>query len=380
MTHVGFIAPADPRDVRSWSGVPHFAFKALSKHVDRLTYIDTGSLEWIPRLTTYARYSERLFGRRFVPGHFQPQLRRAARRAQASVGQHQFDAVVVMNSDSLLAYLDLDVPVVHNSDATFAAITGYYPEYSRLWGWSQRHGATLARKALSKATLCSFPSEWAAQSAAEDYGVPESKISVIPYGANLPEPPSRDLVLAKDPPACCQFLFIGRDWKRKGGQTAFEAMEILLSRGIDARMVAVGCEPTVTHERLRVIPFLNKQVPEDLETYLGLWRDSAFLFMPSHQETFGAIYSEAAANGLPVIARDTGGVSGCVESGVSGLLLPKAASAVEYADAIQALWSDRDAYHRLVVGARDRFESSLNWDAWATDIARLVRTAVGVGS
>ena len=200
---------------------------------------------------------------------------------------------------------------------------------------------------------------------------------MIPYGANLSDPPQRADVLDRAMPQKCQFLFIGRDWQRKGGDIAFQTMLELLEQGCDVEMVAVGCEPGVSHERLRVIPFLNKQVPEDLQTYEDLWRSAAFLFMPSRQETFGAIYSEAAANGLPVVACDTGGVSGCVQHGVSGILLTEEATPTDYASEVRSLWSNPAAYRRLVVGARDRFESVLNWDAWANQIARLVRTAVG---
>ncbi|MEO0949423.1 MAG: glycosyltransferase family 4 protein [Cyanobacteria bacterium J06641_5] len=225
--------------------------------------------------------------------------------------------------------------------------------------------------------VCSFSSQWAANSAIQDYGTDPNKVRVIPYGANLFSPPSAEQALDRERlRSSCQLLFIGRKWDRKGGPMVFSAFMELLRRGVDANLVVVGCDPGHTHEKLEVISFLNKQVPEDLERYLKLWRESAFLFMPSQQETFGAIYSEAAANGVPVIARDTGGISSCVKHGVSGCLLPEDADATAYADVIEKLWADPEQYDSYVRGARARFEQTLNWDAWAEQIISIISTIV----
>ena len=218
-----------------------------------------------------------------------------------------------------------------------------------------------------------YPSHWAARSAIEDYGADPAKVHVVPYGANLANPPADSEVLeCARSRARCQLLFMGREWQRKGGETVFAALLDLIERGIDANLVVVGCDPGVTHDKVEVVPFLNKQIPEDLERYLGLWRQSAFLFMPSRQETFGAIFAEAAANALPVISRRTGGIPDAVEHGVSGYVLPEEASPGDYADVIEQIWKDPAKYQALAQGARGRFERVLNWDAWADRTTALI--------
>ena len=131
-------------------------------------------------------------------------------------------------------------------------------------------------------------------------------------------------------------------------------------------------------EHLTVRSFLNKQVPEQAALYDDLWRTSAFLFMPTRADTFGAVYCEAAAKGVPAIATDTGGVGDAVADGVSGRLLALDAGSAEYADVIEAICADKASYLYLVSGARRRFESDLNWNVWGDRTAALVADLLGV--
>ena len=95
----------------------------------------------------------------------------------------------------------------------------------------------------------------------------------------------------------------------------------------DADMGATGpgLQPA-TQKRFDDVP-LPIGVTEDLERYRSLWREATFLFMPSRAETFGAVYAEAAANGVPSIALDIGGVGDAVVDGENGRLLPRESDA-----------------------------------------------------
>jgi len=190
-------------------------------------------------------------------------------------------------------------------------------------------------------------------------------------GANLQSPPNRIDATNIAERQKCQLLFVGTDWQQKGGDIAFETMLELVKRGIDANLV-VGCTPPTSHERITIYPFLNKQIPDQLATYQSLWRESAFLCQPTRGETFGAIYAEAAASGLPAITTNTGGVADAVAQGQSGFLLPMAARGNAYADTIQSIWQDQDEYRQLVISSRDRFDAVLNWNAWGDRIEHLI--------
>lgn len=373
---IGFLAPGNPKDVRSYSGVPFFALGALERQDCDAVVIDAGDQSWSSLTQKINNVSYRLSGRRVLAAELHFRRKASARRAQQQIGAANLDALVCLNVDFLIPLLRPGVPIIHNSDATFEAIVNYYPSYANFWKPARARANALSQAALDLAARCSFPSDWAARSARDDYGIASDKVSVIPYGANLTEAPGPDAAAKRRVGSACKLLFIGGAWERKGGPVAFDIMKGLRAQGVDASLTVVGADPGVTHPHLHRHGFLNKQNPDELAIYQALWREASFLCMPSEAETFGAIYSEAAAHGLPVIARDTGGVSGCVKHETSGLLFAPDVSSSEIVDKILQTWRDDATYRGLVTGARARFESRLNWDAWARDILDLALSAV----
>ncbi len=373
---IGFLGPGDPKDVRSYSGVPYFTHAALVRQGADLVTIDAGDQMNAPVSDKINNISRRLMGRTVLASEHVLARRLNAARANAQIRKAKLDALICLNVDFLIPMLTRRVPLVHNSDTTFAAIMDYYPTHTKFWGPARRRADAVSKAALSRADVCSYPSDWAAKSAQTDYGVPAEKTHVVPYGANLDDPPSREEALSRTAKTQCNLLFIGGDWERKGGPVAFETMCALRDSGIDASLTVVGADPGVEHPNLRRIGFLNKQIPEDLALYETLWKEASFLCMPSQAETFGAIYSEAAAHGLPVIARDTGGVSGCIVHGQSGMLLAEGEGSAIATSLIRNIWTDEASYANMVRSARDRFETVLNWDAWARSMLELVEVAV----
>lgn len=84
------------------------------------------------------------------------------------------------------------------------------------------------------------------------------------------------------------------------------------------------------------------------------------------------VFAEANMLGTPAVTCDTGGVSSVVHHGKNGLVMPGAATASDYADAIEALWGDPERYEALRRSSRTEYEERLNWKIWAREIARLV--------
>ena len=67
---------------------------------------------------------------------------------------------------------------------------------------------------------------------------------------------------------------------------------------------------------------------------------------------------------MPSITTNTGGVSTYVQDGVNGFTLPLAATEDEYAEKIQELFSHDDAFQKLCISSRKKYEADLNWDSW----------------
>nr|WP_243752072.1 glycosyltransferase [Leucobacter weissii] len=75
-------------------------------------------------------------------------------------------------------------------------------------------------------------------------------------------------------------------------------------------------------------------------------RRAALVLIPSHSETFGLVALEAAASGVPVVARATGGLCEAVDDGATGLLLDGEDPA-DWAAAIERLLGDPALAERM---------------------------------
>jgi glycosyltransferase involved in cell wall biosynthesis len=171
---------------------------------------------------------------------------------------------------------------------------------------------------------------------------------------------------------------VGVDWQRKGGDIALETLERLIGLGIPAELIVVGCEPPPghDHECLTVVGRLKKNSAEHRRTLMRYFLCSDFLLLPTRSDTFGHVFCEAGALGLPSITTSVGGVGEVVRDGENGYALPFAATGADYAELIAAIWRDKDRYHGLSLGSRRAFDQRLNWDAWGSGVKEAVRQRI----
>jgi glycosyltransferase involved in cell wall biosynthesis len=322
----------------------------------------------------------RLFGRRYDYRHSAVLSRSYARAFRRALTRRPVDLIFAPAAATEIAWLDTKIPIVYASDATFALLADHYPSFTNLLEISRREADRIERRAVHSAALVTYPSEWAARSAIEDYGVDPAKVVVAAYGPNLDVIPERKAVLARRPPTRtdCRLLLLGVSWTRKGGHVALEALEALELLGVTAELVVCGCVPPsgVSHPRLRVIPSLDKDDPAQRAQLYSLLQSSHILLLPTQAETYGIVFCEASAFGMPVVATATGGVSAAVRQGVNGFLLPPKATGAEYAGVIADLVADPERYKRLAQSARDEYETRLNWDAWGRAVAQACQPLV----
>lgn len=379
---LGLLSNGDPHDVRTWSGVPYAILQRLEPRVESVVYLPAAPVSRSrEKLERFRKGVARSVGRRALPALDRRHLERRVECIQQAATLQKVDAILAITVDQFVAHLDLDVPIVRHSDTTFKGIEDEYPEVTGLWRTTSRRGHEICRAAIRHSSHSTYPSRWAANHAIKHYGADASRVSVIPYGCNLENPPAREDALergcAREDP--CRFLFIGRDWERKGGPLVLDTLRELERRGIRTSLTVVGTTPPETDLEVTTIGFLNKQVPEDLALYRRIWQEAHFLFMPSVAETFGAIYSEAAANGVPALALDVGGVGDAVAHETSGILFERTDSPRICADRIERLIDSETDYRRLVTGARDRFESVLNWQSWCDRTVDIIESVIKNG-
>ena len=369
---IGIVQRDDTRDVLASSGTLYFMADALERHVGEVVHLGPDTSLTSKALLRGGQVVNRLaqltLRRRLSPIHQRLLSLHAARLFAPRIAKAGCDALFAPFASVEIAALPTSLPIVYHSDMTWADAVDYYTIYTSLFGFARAEGERIQQAALDKATASVFPSAWAAQTAIEHYGIDAARVSVAPYGANFkPDAiPSREAALRHTLKDGVHLLWIGVSWERKGGAIAHACLTELLSRGVDARLVVCGCQPPAEfqHERLTVVPFLNKNDPGQRAELSQLFLKANFFLFPTATEALGIVLCEASAHGLPSLVRHTGGVGSVITEGMNGYLLPPEAPGSAYAQKVLELCDDPAAYEKLIHSSRQAFEERLNWDAW----------------
>ena len=300
--------------------------------------------------------------------------------ALAKAYSHQIEKVISeLNPDIVfspgtlpVAFLNTKKPMIFWTDATFAGMINYYPEFSNLCKETIRNGNMIEQEALSRCGLAIYPSEWAAESAIRNYDVNSARVKVVPFGANIDT--ARNLndiktIVDKKNYKKCRLLFIGVDWNRKGGDVALETTRLLNNNGLPAELHVVGCIPPMeVPDFVKIHGFISKRTDEGKKLIDKLFSESHFFILPSKAECFGVVFAEASSFGLPSLATNTGGIPSAITDGINGKLFPANADAEKYSSYILEIMSSKNKYYQLAMNSFEEYNSRLNWSKSAAII------------
>ncbi|MEP6617715.1 MAG: glycosyltransferase family 4 protein [bacterium] len=286
------------------------------------------------------------------------------------------DADVVLAVTSLIAAAlgPLDRPLVSWDDATESAMLDYYPLFRNLSARTRRQSESVGQSASAAVTLAIYSSEWAAASARDGYGLAPERTAVVPFGPNLDHVPDTALIhasIAARGQDCCRLLWVGVDWRRKGGPLAVAIAQTLSDAGVVVELTVAGCSPPADVRLpawVRVEGFISKRSAEGNAHLASLFARAHFFVMPSAAEAYGLVLVEAAAFGVPVVAIRTGGVPTIVLDDETGLLEPATSGPAPYAERMLDLWRDRSRYDAMARAARKRVDETLNWEVAGRDV------------
>jgi glycosyltransferase involved in cell wall biosynthesis len=128
----------------------------------------------------------------------------------------------------------------------------------------------------------------------------------------------------------------------------------------------------MTHDQVQVIPYLNKNEPQQRQQLEQLFLTSHFFIFPTRADCSPIVVCEASAYGLPILTTEVGGIPTIVENGKNGYMLPLSASGEDYARLIAEIVSDSTRYNQLVHSSRQEYDSRLNWERWAESFSEIV--------
>lgn len=373
---IGFLTSHDPSDKRSSSGVQYRMYHALKDHFEEVIPLGPAkvskTVQWLLKLTGFIHL--KFLGAEFNVYQSWILAQHYAKQFEKKIKNLDLDVIYSPKSMTAMVNLKTDIPICFSSDTSFSQISKYYETHSKYSWLSNKISDYLERKAIHKSKYLAYTSDWALNHVVSDYGAKRENCYLIKHGANIEDVPPLSS-LKRDYSGTINFLFIGVNWKRKGGDIAFEAFKVLLSKGYDVKLTVCGCVPPVEHPKMRVIPFLNKNVPAEKKEFESLYFNSHIFFMPTRAECMGLVNCEASAYGLPIISTDTGGVSAAVENDYNGILLPIEARGDAYAQAIEELLNNPVQLKKMSINARTKFEKELNWGVWGNKTKDIILKA-----
>lgn len=364
---IGFLCSHNPLDRNSFSGTAYYAYHAL-KNAER-----AGELAELRLLgahcapTRIRRYAAAMKSRLSLS---KPELRYETEH-DLGLG---LDWVVSLVSTDLAVSLAprLRAPLIHVTDATPKFLRDFY-------GYDlPAEKDVTERELIQTAALTIYSSRYMSERARLEFGDELAlKFRSIPFGANLDRIPMRSQTSNELPGSSrpANLLFIGKEWQRKGGSLALDALARMRDDGIAARLTIIGCDPPEAAgvADVTVIPFLDKNNPKDSRRFDEILDGAHLMVLPTRADCTPMVIAEANAHSLPVIVTSVGGIPSLVTEGVNGRLMPIEAGPVEWGNAIRGMLSDPEAYCALRETSYRHFRDRLHWSAWARDlIANLV--------
>lgn len=259
------------------------------------------------------------------------------------------------------------IPVVYAADSTPRLIRGFGPLYAN-WGGTSRakqrvrdalHGLCLRRCAAVTAW-----SRWAAASMRDDYGVDPSRLHVIPPGVDtsLWSPAAAK----PDEGRPARILFVGGDFKRKGGDLLLDLYRRHFRRGAELDLVTRG-DAAAPEAGVRV----HDNLGSNDARLIQLYRAADLFVLPTRADCFSIASLEAMAAGLPVVTCPVGGVGELFSDGTEGFFVAPDDGAALRA-AIDALVSNPNRRRDMAVAARQRALSAFDANINTQRIFRLI--------
>jgi len=376
---IAYVTTYDSSDIHAWSGLGKNILRALQD-----TGFQTESLGNLKENTPYsilsklkAVYYRKLLSRQYLRDREPGILRAYATQVEQRLTSIHSD-IVFSPGTIPIAHLQTEKPIVFWTDATFAGMVDFYPEFSNLCPETIKNGNKMEQLALSKCRLAIYSSEWAANTAIHNYQVDPAKVKVVPFGANINC--NRDLneidtIIENKNFNTCKLLFLGVDWHRKGGDKALAVATLLNKRGLKTELHVAGCNlPFAPPSFVKSHGFISKKTEEGRKYLDQLLTQAHFLILPSRAECFGVVFSEASSYGLPSLATKVGGIPSAIKDGINGWTFHLNESPESYCDYIEKLMISKGDYRNLARSCFHEYSERLNWNSAGRQAHDLIQT------
>jgi glycosyltransferase involved in cell wall biosynthesis len=198
-----------------------------------------------------------------------------------------------------------------------------------------------------------------------DLGVREERITVTGIGPVLAEQADSDGFRARHGIQGPMILFAGQHYPYKGYREVLEAARMVWERVPDAHFVFIG--PSIGGSERDFARMPDRRIHRlgnvSLAEKTNAFAACDVFCMPSTQESFGGVYTEAWSFGSPVIGCPIPAVAEIVDDGVDGYLADQAAGPI--AERIVTLLLDRGLREAMGAAGKEKVERRFQWDVLA---------------
>lgn len=376
---IAYITEYDANDINQWSGLGYFIAQTLRDQGFELQLI--GNL----KINNYHwHYLKKAIIKKIAGKNY-----RANRQIHvAKYFAHQIKKRVEPDIDLIFAPSSIPVsclntqkPIVFYTDATLQGMIDFYPEYKAYDKLTIRCGHELERCAMKNASLAIYSSDWAANSAINEYGCDPEKIRVLPFGANIEiNLTEKEIVQQIDQRIkdnIIRLLFLGVYWERKGGDVALQIAGELVKMGKQVELNIVGYTPDqpLPHY-VKTHGFVSKKTAEGKAFINELLQKSHLMLLPTRADCTPIVFSEANAFALPCISTTVGGIPSIITDGINGFLFDVDAPAVEYARKIVTIIEDKEGYKNLAWSSHKQYLDKLNWKVIGNQLKEYLQVLV----
>lgn len=366
----------DSTDLNNWSGLGHYYGVMLENAGFDLNYLNNIISPFHVLHLIKHQIMKRVLGKIYLP-HFNFEVS----KAYAQIIQNKISpgSSILSPNTVVLANLNNRFKRVLYADATFELLLNLYPNYSKLSNKSIIDAHEVDRRAIQNCDLLIYSSQWAADSAINYYHADPNKIFIAPFGANLEMIPGysdiKSIIKKRGFNNEVHILFLGVDWKRKGGKIALEVMDRLKQNGLKVTLHIVGIKdelPFCKQPDIINHGFIRKDSMGAQEKLAQLFAMCHFLLLPSIADCTPVVFSEASAYGLPCITTNVGGNNCIVQNDVNGKVFELLNFTDEAVNFILKMINSDQTYEQLCFSSYDRYCSELNWTTTGKKIYKLV--------
>jgi len=364
----------------TWSGIPNHIVKILKDNGVNVTVVDKLGF----------------------PKHFKWRVQRVLQKLIKSCGpkyysldtsryyadllskrinqvSNDYDFILAIDFTEGLPFFKTDKPLFVFRDASYLQLNDIsYPGYENFSDLDRVELQKIEEKSFNVCEKVLITSNWAIDYCQKSYPkIERQKYQVLPFSAQVYPPPLREDWKIRSFEAAdeLRFLFIGRDWKRKGGPKALEILDELNLKGMSVSLTIVGADPDVGDREYKIEKIVNLDLskPSESERMRELYRNAHFFILPINIEAFGIVFSEAMSFGLPIITHDICALSEIMMHNKHGVCLPIDCDAKSFASSIEDIVLSSEKYERMQEECFDRFKGHFHPNKWVERLLSLVQ-------